>query len=161
MTVLKELKQGYFLKEWLKNIPDIQHVNEWVSKVRKVRHEHIYYVTAPNSKKKYKREGEEWVYSQIIKRELKDGSFRFTYIQTNKLPRIPRTGTFSQWLPGLEIIEFPENCEYLGFRLNGTTKIPDTKDFQYSTLEEAIDACLIEEESRKQDLSYLDDGQRF
>ena len=160
MTVLKELKQGYYLKEWLENIPDIQHVNEWVSKVRKVRHEYTYYATAPNSKKKYKREDEEWVYSQIIKRELKDGSFRYTYTQTNKLPRIPYKGTFRQWLPGLETVEFPENCEYLGYRLDGT-KIPDTQDFQFSTLEEAIEACLIEEESRKQNLSYLDDGQRF
>ena len=161
MSVLRELKQGYFIKEWLENVPSLKYVNEWVSKVRKVRHEYIFYSTASSSKTKIKREGTTWIYSQIIKRELKDGSFKFTFSQTTKLPGIQWKGTFMRWLPGLEIIEFPENCIELGFKLDGNSVPHDTDDFQYHTLDEAIEACLKREDNHKQNLSKRDDGQRF
>ena len=166
MSVLKEFKQGYFPDVWLEN-GAIEHINEWVSGVRRTK---VPYTTSryvsktfwsitpsnelPMSKKKKKvREEEEWIYSQIIKREYKDGIFRFACLVQTKLPEIPHKGTFNQWRPGLKTVLYPEDCEYIGYRLNsngfGNKRDDPQSPFKHKTLDEAYDACIAQEEAEK------------
>lgn len=106
-----------------------------------------------SEKKKVIEEEEKWIYSQIVKREYKDGTFKFASLVQTELLRVPHKGTFNQQRPGLKTVLYPENCEYIAYRLNsnGSNKF-DSKEsaFKYTTLNEAYDACLEQAVAEKQ-----------
>ena len=177
MSVLTQFKKGYYYPDW-HDVDHIKHQNEWVSGVRRVKvpYQRVIWVSKTfwsltsskdlpmSEKKKRVFEEEEWIYSQLLKREFKDGSIRFTYLITDKLPQIPWKGTFNQWRPGQETIVNPEHCEALHFRL---CRLDDRSGlFKYKSAEDAYADCLAHEEAWR--LAILnrysnqdDDGQRF